>query len=143
MSKPGDWAKPGDASPPGYAPCPATHSALNGTGYEKAQAAVNEAGNAYGCHGCGKKKSGNPKGDDHWTCDHQPPKATYSKKNAPANNAVANSPSNAVGGNSTVVRLYPHCWECKGKQGGKVNALSTADKRRVGREGFDRNKNTV
>jgi RHS repeat-associated protein len=118
MSGPGHWATDGTPSKPGYADCPA--GALNkGSGFGSAQDTVDAAGKAYGCHSCGSKTSGY-KDKNHWCCDHQPPRSTYSKKNAGAKGNKAATSDN--------VRLYPHCKNCANKQGGVLNQLSKSEK---------------
>jgi RHS repeat-associated protein len=125
-AKPGKYATDGTSGVPGYAPCP--QNALNkGSNFGKdnapasAQGIVNRAGNAYGCHGCGTKISGYGEKDEvqHWTCDHQPPRCTYSDKTATKSGdssaKAAASPSN--------VRLYPHCKNCSSNQGQTLGAM--------------------
>lgn len=129
LSKPGHWAKPGDADPPGYASPDLTNGSLDSNnrdkfGYGKKgtpQHAVDKAGQAYGCHSCGRKDSGY--GDDpatgiqHWTCDHQPPKKLYDQsKGAPKKTHDKSREAGAV-------RFYPQCKWCASKQGGFVSGM--------------------
>lgn len=65
---------------------------------------VNGLGKMYGCHTCGKKKSGWP--DGHFTPDHQPPLSLA-------------GPLHKYKG-----KLYPHCKSCSSKQGGMLSSSS-------------------
>ena len=87
LSGPGHWATNGTPQKPGYADCP-TNALNKGSGFGDAQKTVDAAGKAYGCHGCGSKDSGY-ENKNHWCCDHQPPRSTYSTKNA---GAAVNAP---------------------------------------------------
>lgn len=57
------------------------------------QTEIDRIGRTYGCHRCGTKTSGTPRG--HFIGDHQVPKSV-------------GKPS----------RIYPHCWWCSNSQGG-------------------------
>lgn len=131
MARPGAWATAGTPTVPGYATCPAGALHL-GSGFGTAQGVVNNAGNTYGCHSCGAKKSGHPtRGDDHWICDHQPPRCTYSASNSPTNHSQASSAN---------VRLYPHCYNCSQLQAGRLNgSVPASQKHNLGQAGFLRN----
>lgn len=71
---------------------PATNRRLNGTEQEK----IDRIGRTYGCHRCGIKTPGTPRG--HFVGDHQVPKSL-------------GKPS----------RIYPHCWWCSKSQGGFIS----------------------
>ena len=68
------------------------------------QAAINEMGNAHGCHTCGTKNPGTQTGN--WVGDHQP-------------STALNPP-----GNPQVYR--PQCLACSRRQGGQVRAAKAA-----------------
>lgn len=141
MSGEGHWARP-DRPPPGttsrpagFADCPM--GALDeGSGFGAAQAIVDTAGDNYGCHGCGARESGWPRnadGSQHWTCDHQPPRTTYSASTASrtgdsSSRTAAATPSTRTAGASATVRLYPHCMNCSRRQGGIVNGMVHSDR---------------
>ncbi|WP_233357104.1 polymorphic toxin-type HINT domain-containing protein [Saccharomonospora iraqiensis] len=61
--------------------------------------AVNEEGSRYGCHNCGTKDPGTPRGN--WVTDHQPPRSLN------------------VDGNPQ--KFYPHCASCSSSQGGRLS----------------------
>ncbi len=108
---PGPNAQPGNGSPPGFAV--ATGKAKTTTAFTAAQkATVQAAGNAHGCHSCGRTKAQYKKDTGKsfktWRRDHQPPKSLISK----------NTPGE--------MRLYPHCPGCSNKQGGLVGGASAA-----------------
>ena len=60
------------------------------------QSEIDRIGRTYGCHWCGRKTSGTPRG--HFIGDHQVPKSV-------------GKPS----------RIYPHCWWCSNSQGGLLS----------------------
>ncbi len=60
------------------------------------QTEIDRIGRTYGCHRCGTKISGTPRG--HFIGDHQVPKSV---------------------GKPT--RIYPHCWWCSNSQGGRLS----------------------
>ncbi len=60
------------------------------------QAEIDRIGRTYGCHWCGIKTPGTPRG--HFIGDHQVPKSI-------------GKPS----------RIYPHCWWCSNSQGGLLS----------------------
>lgn len=64
---------------------------------------VNEAGNKYGCHSCGVRKSGLSSGDDNWVPDHQPPTKLVKP--------------------GTPQTAYPHCNTCYRRQGGQTRKV--------------------
>jgi len=147
MSGEGHWSRP-DLPPPGsedepagFANCP--EGALDrgsgfGSGEDSAQGIVDRAGDTYGCHSCGSMNSGwdspGEAGGQHWTCDHVPPRSTY--KAGTANHTTSRGDS-ATSGESTAVRLYPHCRSCAARQGGLMSHMSTADRATRGAEVMD------
>lgn len=111
LSQPGHWATNGTQAIPGHVPCPASHLHKSSNFPAATQNAVNAAGNAYGCHSCGRRNSGYP--DGHWTCDHQPPKSQYKGRNPAAGS----------------VRLYPHCKWCSRRQMRQIRGMSNSARR--------------
>lgn len=77
--------------------------------------AVDAAGKAYGCHGCGTTKPGTKSG--HFIPDHQPP---VSQVKAAKRAGAKVKPGS--------VRLYPHCAKCSKKQRQQQSALSRDEK---------------
>ena len=145
MSGPGAWAVGSTGAngntTRGYADCPpGAFDRAAGFGSPNnpasAQSIVNRAGAAYGCHGCGSMSSGNPTNPNHWTCDHQPPRSSYS--GAPQ---TSSDPPRGIAGrggagprsrhesrNPGAVRLYPHCSTCSDNQATVLSAESTSDR---------------
>ncbi|MBL9020549.1 MAG: RHS repeat-associated core domain-containing protein [Myxococcales bacterium] len=138
MTGNGHWSRPDrpppgtDDEPAGFANCP--EGALDrgsgfGSGEDSAQGIVDRAGDTYGCHSCGSRNSGwdtpGEAGGQHWTCDHVPPRSTY--KPGTTNHTTSRGDS-ATSGESTAVRLYPHCRSCASRQGGLMSHMSTGDR---------------
>lgn len=125
LSGPGHWsndAAPGGTGVPGYAPCPTT-ALSRGSGFGSAQGIVDTAGATYGCHSCGAENSGYSD-PNHWTCDHQPPRTTYSASTA----SRASDTSASSRASSSTVRLYPHCKNCSRRQGGVLSHVDVNDR---------------
>jgi hypothetical protein len=137
LSRPGPWAVGASGangnSTPGFVPCPSNK--LDNGQFDRGTslvAAVDAAGNAYGCHTCGAKESGWPDNSDgtgHWTADHIPPRETYrgdrcatEAGNYPPNrNASRSAPSDGS------VRLYPQCQRCSRAQSNAVRHGASQD----------------
>jgi RHS repeat-associated protein len=130
---------------PGYAKCP--NEALDHSSGKfgdpkdptSAQAIVDKAGKNYGCHSCGARESGF-KDPNHWCCDHVPPKSTYDKDGKQTKGNRKESHQSTDGKNSDAVRLYPHCKNCKNRQGGTMSHMSDADKAAAGKTAMAANK---
>ena len=67
----------------------------------------NRLGRLYGCHTCGTKEPGTPRGN--FIPDHQVP--------------------TALNGNGRLQRLFPQCLTCSSKQGGHVTSLKRGNSR--------------
>lgn len=144
LSGPGAWAvgsagANGDSTP-GFATCPPNLLDSEGpfgseTSATSPQGMVNRAGAAYGCHTCGSRNSGySSNGGNHWTCDHIPPRSSFSGSGSPNGGAAgragsgprARHESGATGaaGTTGAVRLFPQCRRCSDAQRNALSAES-------------------
>lgn len=108
LTAPGYNATNGTEAVPGYVVADDTER--TGRGFRAGTTAtVDAAGDAYGCHSCGRSRAQVEAADGsfgHWRKDHQPPLSHVA-----AGDAVR-------GNTSGVVRIYPHCPRCSNTQGG-------------------------
>jgi RHS repeat-associated protein len=111
LSGPGHFATNGTQDTPGYVVADDTERSSRNfrAGTERT---IDAAGDAYGCHSCGRKRGQIEKEDGgfgHWRKDHQPP-LHHVKAGDQARTAAGLAPG--------VVRIYPHCPRCSNTQGG-------------------------
>lgn len=126
LTQPGHFATNGTKGTPGYVTADDTER--SGRGFRSSTTTtIDNAGDNYGCHSCGRKRKQIEKEDGafgHWRKDHQPPLSHVKagdkerdKQNLPKGN----------------VRIYPHCPRCSSTQGGLLASRppSTADAQRA------------
>lgn len=119
LTQPGFNATNGTPERPGYVPWddnPTSRSFGSADNPNSARAIIDNAGDTYGCHSCGRSRDDVEAEDgafNHWVPDHQPP---ISLMNA------------ATGGGTppSGMRLYPQCPRCSSRQGGLLAAATNS-----------------
>jgi hypothetical protein len=124
--QPGAWATEGTPQVPGYVAAEGeSRTSMKGIG-RSIRAQVDAAGEAYGCHSCGRK-SAEIRADEaangrnwngHFIPDHQPPKSAVKAADKANRSPIPGE-----------VRLYPHCPRCARTQGGQCGAETRASNR--------------
>ncbi|MBX3185317.1 MAG: RHS repeat-associated core domain-containing protein [Polyangiaceae bacterium] len=117
LTQPGYNATNGTEAVPGYVVADAQER--TGRGFRSSTTTtIDAAGDAYGCHSCGRKRKEIEKQDGkfgHWRKDHQPPLSHVDA--ADEHNGHSNG----------VVRIYPHCPRCSSTQGGLLSSRRPTD----------------
>lgn len=119
LSQPGHWATNGTADVPGYVVADADERV--GRNFRASTTRlVDQAGNTYGCHSCGRQRNEIEAQDGkfgHWRKDHQPPLNTVS---------AGEGVRSALGQSAGTVRIYPHCPRCSNTQGGLLSSRAAS-----------------
>jgi RHS repeat-associated protein len=121
LARPGYNATNGTPAVPGFAVAPASNPMTRSFGSPNdptsMRSIVDAAGDAYGCHSCGRTREQVTKEDkafNHWIPDHQPP-VSCMKQHQKQKGALP--PGEC--------RLYPHCPRCSGRQKTVLSPMST------------------